>query len=98
MTRTLRMIVAVSLAAASLPALAQIEVEVFPPPAYIATATPVYVEGRPAYWWRHHWYYREGRRWAYYREEPAGLRGRQRDWERHRAYYGREHERGFRRR
>lgn len=48
--------------------------EDYPPPAYIATATPVYREGRPAYWYGGRWYARDGARWHAYREEPVYLR------------------------
>jgi len=74
------------------PADGQVYVEVAPPapPAeFIATATPVYFEGRPAYWWNGRWYFRDGGRWGYYHDEPGYLRdyrGRQAP---PRAYYGR---------
>jgi hypothetical protein len=48
-------------------------VEVFPPAAYIATAAPVYFEGRPAYWYGNRWYYRDGGAWRYYHDEPRFL-------------------------
>lgn len=55
-----------------------VEVEA-PPPAYIATATPVYHEGHAAYWYNGHWHYRGANgRWMYYRAEPTYLR-QQRD-------------------
>jgi hypothetical protein len=78
-------------------AFAQVEV-VIPPPAFIATATPVYFEGRPAYWWGGRWYFRDGGAWRFYHDEPAYLRewrGR-REPERH--FYGRAHWGGYRRR
>ena len=52
------------------------EVAVYPPDAYIATAAPVYYEGRPAYWYGGRWYYRDGGRWGYYRNEPSYLYSR----------------------
>jgi hypothetical protein len=77
---------------------AQVEVVVEPPPDFVATATPVYFEGRPAYWWGNRWYYRDGPRWGYYHDEPGYLR----DWRGHHAfaphYYGRGHFGGYRRR
>ncbi len=44
------------------------------PPAFVATAQPYYYAGRPNYWYRNHWHYREGGRWNHYRAEPAPLR------------------------
>jgi hypothetical protein len=52
------------------------EVAVYPSDAYIATAAPVYYEGRPAYYYGNRWYYRDGGRWGYYRNEPAYLQSR----------------------
>jgi hypothetical protein len=49
---------------------------VYPSDAYIATAAPVYYEGRPAYYYGNRWYYRDGGRWGYYRNEPAYLQSR----------------------
>jgi hypothetical protein len=83
---------------ASTPAQAQVEVRVYPPAWYVATTRPVYFEGRPAYWWGDRWYYREGRQWRHYREEPSYLRERRGGHERDRHYYGRDHDGGFRRR
>ena len=57
---------------AAAPAQAQVVVE-FPGPEVIATTPPVYFEGRPAYWWHDHWYYRDGGRWSYYHDEPGYL-------------------------
>ncbi len=48
----------------------------YPPDAYIATATPIYYEGRPAYWYGDRWYYRDGGRWNHYDREPAMLQQR----------------------
>jgi hypothetical protein len=48
----------------------------YPPPAFVATAAPVYYEGRPVYWYGNRWYYRNGGGWGYYRREPAYLAGR----------------------
>jgi hypothetical protein len=69
----------------------------FPPPAFIATATPVYFEGHPAYWYNNRWCYRDGRgAWAYYHEEPAYLH----DWRGHHEFERRRvyEERHWRRR
>ena len=46
----------------------------YPPPAYVATATPVYYEGYPTYWYGGRWYRRQGAGWHHYREEPPHLR------------------------
>jgi hypothetical protein len=46
----------------------------YPPDTYIATTAPVYVEGRPAYWWGNHWYYHDGGRWHGWAREPGQLR------------------------
>ena len=45
----------------------------YPPPAYIATTSPVYYEGRPAYYYGNRWYYRNGGGWGHYRSEPRYL-------------------------
>ncbi len=82
---------------AATPAQAQIEIEVFPPAAYIATTAPVYYEGRPAYWYRNRWYYRDGRAWRYYHNEPAHLRYHRGHHEHFRQFYGRGHGGGYRR-
>lgn len=58
------------------PAFAQIEIRLFPPAAFRATARPEYYEGRPTYFYRGQWYYREHGNWQYYREEPRELRER----------------------
>jgi hypothetical protein len=84
---------------AAVPAFAQVEIVVGPPADFIATAEPVYFEGRPAYWWGGRWYFRDGPGWHYYHDEPAYLRG----WRgQHpypgRVYYGRAHGGGYRRR
>src|ERR1039458_8102854 len=54
------------------PAKAQVVVE-FPSPEIIATTPPVYYEGRAHYWYNNHWYYRNGRSWARYNDEPGYL-------------------------
>jgi len=83
---------------ACVPALGQIDVEVGPPAEYIATATPVYFEGRPAYWYGNRWYYRDGPGWHAFREEPRYLgEYRMHHREPARVYYGRAHGGGFRR-
>jgi len=48
----------------------------YPSDAYIATAVPVYYEGRATYFYGNHWYYRNGGRWAVYGAEPAYLAAR----------------------
>ena len=83
---------------AATPAQAQLEVRIFPPAWYIATTRPVYFEGRASYWYGDRWYYREGRHWRTYREEPAFLREHRGRHQPDRHYYGRGHEGGFRRR
>ena len=102
MRALLKMLLCVGLIAASclfcLPARAQVEVEFFPPAEFIATSAPVYHEGRAAYWYRNRWYYREGRAWRYYHEEPPFLREHRFRREPMRHFYGRAHEGGFRRR
>ena len=84
---------------ASTPAQAQIRIEIFPPAAYIATTAPVYHEGHASYWYRNRWYYRDGRAWRSYHDEPRHLRDyrerRHREPVRH--YYGRAHRGGYRR-
>jgi hypothetical protein len=64
-------------------------VGVYPPAAYIATATPEYYEGRPVYYYGNQWYYRGGDgRWSYYRAEPGYLRERRARWVDHNYYRG----------
>jgi hypothetical protein len=88
---------AIAACLASTPAQAEVRIEISPPSWYIATSRPVYYEGRPAYWYDNHWYYREGRSWRTYNDEPRYLREhRGRAPERH--YYGRDHDGGFRHR
>ncbi len=67
---------AILLGAVSTPAEAQprVEISLFPPVTFRATTRPVYYEGRAAYWYGNRWYYRDGREWRYYREEPEHLR------------------------
>jgi hypothetical protein len=45
---------------------------VYPDAGYIATAEPVYYNGVPHYWYRDRWYYRDGRRWSWYRNGEPG--------------------------
>jgi hypothetical protein len=98
MSKGILYIGAITACLASTPALAQIRVEISPPAAYIATATPVYYEGRPSYWYGNQWHYRDGRSWRTYREEPAHLREYRGRHEDRRHYYGRAHEGGYRHR
>jgi hypothetical protein len=79
---------AVGLFLVASPAQAQIDIELGPPGAYIATTTPVYYGGRANYWYGNRWYYRDGSSWRYYHRAPAyfnGYRGRAPA----RAFYGR---------
>jgi hypothetical protein len=46
----------------------------YPPPTFVAGTTPVYFEGRPAWYYNDRWYFRSGGGWGYYRSEPAYLR------------------------
>lgn len=45
----------------------------YPPATYVATTEPVYYQGRPTYWYRDRWYYRDGGGWRSYPEEPRAL-------------------------
>lgn len=46
----------------------------YPPAGFIASATPVYYEGRPAFFYNDRWYFRNGAgAWGYYRNEPPYL-------------------------
>jgi hypothetical protein len=56
------------------PAQAQVELRIFPPPGFISTSRPVYHDGRATYRYRDNWYYRDGRSWRQYRQEPERLR------------------------
>lgn len=85
----------------SRPAQAQVEIEVSPPAVYLATAVPVYFEGRATYWYRDRWYYRDGPHWRHHVHEPVYLREhRRRYWqdERHgpRWHYGPGRPHGYR--
>ncbi len=46
----------------------------YPPAAYIATATPVYYQGYPSYYYGNRWYYRYNNGWRSWHDEPAYLR------------------------
>jgi hypothetical protein len=74
------------------------EMDVYPPDAYIATATPMYFEGRAAYWYGGRWCYRDGGGWHAWREEPGHLREARVRAEPARQYYGRAHAGGYRHR
>jgi hypothetical protein len=60
--------------ASCVPAVGVYEEDGYPPAEFIATATPVYYEGYPSYYYGGRWYRREGVGWHLYREEPAYLR------------------------
>jgi hypothetical protein len=47
-----------------------------PPVEHIRVAPQVVYGGRRVYWWGNRWYYQNGARWGYYRNEPVYLRGR----------------------
>jgi hypothetical protein len=47
-----------------------------PPVEHIRMAPQVVYGGRRVYWWGNRWYYQNGARWGYYRNEPVYLRGR----------------------
>lgn len=82
---------------ASVPAQAQVRVEIGVPAWFIATNRPVYYEGRPAYYYGNQWHYRQGRTWHTYRQEPRFLRDhRMGHWRQHdRRHYGRDHDGGY---
>lgn len=48
--------------------------EVTSAPADIEAYPSVVYDGRPTYLYQNRWYYRNGDRWGYYREEPPVLR------------------------
>lgn len=48
-------------------------VEASPVPANIEIYPHTFYEGRTVYFVNDNWYYRDGPRWAYYRQEPAPL-------------------------
>jgi hypothetical protein len=48
-------------------------VAVFPPPAFVASAVPVYYEGHATYWWGNRWYWRDPYGWHVYAAEPPFL-------------------------
>jgi len=58
---------------AATPAAAQVVVRIFPPAAFVAVNTPVYYEGHATYWYGNQWYYRDGRNWRAYHQEPVYL-------------------------
>jgi hypothetical protein len=88
---------AVAACLASTPAMAQISVDFYPPAAFVATSRPVYYQGRPTYWYGNRWYYRDGRNWHSYRDEPRALHNYRGQHEPYRQFYGRTHAGGFRR-
>jgi hypothetical protein len=45
----------------------------YPSAAYIATATPVYYQGYPSYYYGNRWYYRYNNGWRSWHDEPAYL-------------------------
>ena len=100
MNRTLAMISKGALIAGALmmatPAQAQVEIRIFPPPAFRATVEPVYYEGRASYYYQGRWYYQDGGNWEYYREEPVILRERRTVQVIVRPHYERRHRRGGR--
>lgn len=83
MRHALRTVALVMALAASLCAVTGCEVGVgsaypadyydYPPDWYIATTSPVYFGGYPAYWYHGRWFYRDGGRWRYYAREPRAL-------------------------
>ncbi len=79
---------------AAVPASAQVEIVVPPPPAFIATTPPVYFEGHPAYWYGNRWYFRDGAGWHFYHHEPGYLRGYRGRFHAERRFY--EHGGGYR--
>jgi len=85
---------------AALPAQAEVQIQISPPGWYVATNRPTYYEGRPSYYYRNQWHYRQGRTWHTYREEPRFLRDRRMGWHRenYRRQYGRDHQGGYDRR
>ena len=72
---------------------AQVDIEVAPPDACVATFAPVYYNGYASYWCGDNWYYRNGGGWGIYRNEPAFLAGHRGGfrggWAPGRQFYGR---------
>lgn len=80
-------------ALSSAPAQAQqVEISLFPPVWFRATTAPVYYEGHAAYWYGNRWYYRDGRDWRYYNDEPVHLR----DYRSNRGHFRQHYEGGHR--
>lgn len=52
---------------------ATVDADVGPGDVDMQAALQVEYEGRPTYYYRDHWYYRDGNRWQYYRSEPNVL-------------------------
>ena len=53
-----------------------------PPPAYVASYSPVYYNGYAHYYYGNHWYYRDHvGAWRWYDREPAYLGGYRGRWE-----------------
>ena len=48
----------------------------YPSETYVSTTEPVSYEGRPVYLYRDRWYFRDGRGWRHYSNEPRVLRER----------------------
>jgi hypothetical protein len=72
--RRLLSVAAITGAMVSTPAMAQVQVQIFPPASFVAVNTPVYYDGHATYWYGNQWHYRDGRQWRAYRQEPVYLR------------------------
>jgi hypothetical protein len=55
------------------PAYGYAEVTAAPVDVDVYSYPHTYYLGRPVYWYRDRWYYRDGGRWYYYRDEPPPL-------------------------
>lgn len=105
MTRPLQAALRASLCATLLtgcwlgpPIRGDVELDLFPPAWFIATAFPFYFEGHSSYWYGNQWYYRDGGNWRSYRTEPGALRAARMSGGGARQYYGRGHAGNGRRR
>jgi hypothetical protein len=83
---------AISVGLRAAPAQAQIVIE--PPSTCIATISPVYYQGRAAYWCGDQWYYQNGDAWGVYGTEPAYLHTYRGSHAPARQFYGRGRETG----
>jgi len=68
-----------------------VDVDLYPPAWFLATAIPFYFDGHPSYWYGNQWYYRDGGGggWRSYASEPGALHSARMSRGVGRQFYGR---------